>query len=72
VFRLISAFFNDHKGVRRLSKGVLLSLVIFASWRVFMNMPEVNTAVAACYATLVGAAGTAIWKYMDGRSKENE
>lgn len=69
---LLHNFFNNQKGVRRLSKAVLLLLVIFASYRIFMFMPDVNAAVAACYSTLVAAAGTAIWKYMDARKDEDK
>lgn len=69
MFKLLDVFFNQNKGMRRLSKSVLLALVIFATWRVFMNMAEVNQAVALCYATLVGAAGAAIWKYIATRSE---
>ena len=63
-------FFNKYKGMRRLSKSVLLILIIFASWRVFMYMPDVNFAVALCYGILVSACGAAIWKYMDVRKSE--
>lgn len=72
MIQFIDKFFNQQKGMRRLSKGVLLGLVMFASYRIFMFMPEVNTAVAACYSTLVAAAGTAIWKYMDARKDEDK
>lgn len=68
--KLLNTFFNDQKGLRRLSKCVLLVLIIFATFRVFMNMSEVNQAIAICYSTLIGAAGASIWKYMETRTKE--
>lgn len=69
--KLLISFFEQHKGMRRLSKSVLLILVIFATWRIFMNLTDVTPSAAVCYSTLVSMFGAAMWKYMDVRQKED-
>jgi len=71
MLKHINTFFTEKKGMRRISKAVMLGLTFFATYRIFMNMPDVNAAVAACYSTLVVGTAGCIWKYMEQR-KDNE
>lgn len=67
---VLNNFFNKHKGVRRLKLFVMFGLGAFATMQIFLNMTDVNNAVAACYSTLIVSAGALGIKYSDDRSKE--
>lgn len=68
----LHAFFNKHKGARRLGLFISYSLMIYAT--IMVLQPEVFTKVngssAAIFATLVGVIGAPIMFYFHSRNKD--
>ena len=70
MIEALNKFFNQNKGVRRLQLLILFGLGIFATMQIFLNMTDVNNAIAACYSTLIVSVGALGAKYSGDRSKE--
>lgn len=66
----VKAFFNDHKGVRRLF--VLWSLITssFAIWATYMIVPEITGAVATTLASVLALVNAPTAYYFKIRADE--
>lgn len=70
IKRSLHDLFEKYKFVRRLVLFWFLSLVTFATMRVFDSMTDVGAAVATVYSSLVGMNVIVFKFYCDGRIKD--
>lgn len=69
---MLDAFFERHKGARRLALVWALILITYATHQMFSDVAAITAPSATAYATLTGLLSAVIGFYQWSRAKDDE
>lgn len=67
----LDAFFEQHKGARRLTLLWIIALVTWATLIVFTSLEQITAPVAAAYGSLVGLVTVVTGLYVNLRAQDD-